>query len=213
MMHKKGNTTAYREALRVKILELASPFFKKNGISAVKMDDIANELGISKRTIYELYSNKEDLLFECVKHDSLKAQKLMTDYAAVAENEMDLLAYGLKMKLEDIEQINPCFLESIHKYPKIVDFINHTKIEQSLESNKLIKRCVDKGFFMEDINYDILYKLTDAMVACVMQSRLYQQFSLKEIFLTIITVHIRGCCTKVGIDYLNKYVEKFKAPQ
>ena len=61
-MRKTGNTTAYREGLRQKILDTAMGLFKQKGIKAVRMDDIATEIAISKRTLYEIYSNKEDLL-------------------------------------------------------------------------------------------------------------------------------------------------------
>lgn len=71
-MRKTGNITVYRENLKTRILETSMQLFKQKGIRAVKMDDIATEMGISKRTLYEIYSNKEDLLYECVKHDSEK---------------------------------------------------------------------------------------------------------------------------------------------
>lgn len=52
--------TVYRENLKIKILDTSMQLFKQKGIRAVKMDDIANDMGISKRTLYEIYSNKED---------------------------------------------------------------------------------------------------------------------------------------------------------
>ena len=57
------NISTYKEALKDKILTTAMTAFARNGIRAVKMDDIANALSISKRTLYEVYRNKEDLLF------------------------------------------------------------------------------------------------------------------------------------------------------
>ena len=54
----------YRKEIKEKILQLATTMFFQHGIRKVKMDDIANHLKISKRTLYELYQNKEDLLYE-----------------------------------------------------------------------------------------------------------------------------------------------------
>ena len=54
----------YRKEIKEKILQLATTMFFQHGIRKVKMDDIANYLKISKRTLYELYQNKEDLLYE-----------------------------------------------------------------------------------------------------------------------------------------------------
>ena len=66
-MYKTNTPTEYREQLRGRILETAMKEFCARGIKQVKMDDIARKLGISKRTLYEIYANKETLLFEGVK--------------------------------------------------------------------------------------------------------------------------------------------------
>ena len=56
----------YRQELRSRIVEAATQMFHKHGIKMVKMDDIATSLTISKRTLYEIYDNKEDLVYEVV---------------------------------------------------------------------------------------------------------------------------------------------------
>jgi len=66
-MQETKEISAYKQGLKGKILEMAMKAFGEKGIRAVKMDDVAVYLGISKRTLYELYDNKEQLLFEGVK--------------------------------------------------------------------------------------------------------------------------------------------------
>ena len=66
-MKTANRLTEYRKELKGRILEVAVDEFLKSGIRAVKMDDIARLLGISKRTLYEIYPNKEDILLECIK--------------------------------------------------------------------------------------------------------------------------------------------------
>ncbi|WP_306303127.1 TetR/AcrR family transcriptional regulator [Prevotella falsenii] len=56
----------YKKEVKAKILQSATTMFFQNGIRKVKMDDIAAHLKISKRTLYEIYQNKEDLLYEVV---------------------------------------------------------------------------------------------------------------------------------------------------
>ena len=61
----------YRNELKERILEYSEKEFYANGVKQVKMDNIANYLSISKRTLYEIYPTKEDLLLECLKkHDT-----------------------------------------------------------------------------------------------------------------------------------------------
>lgn len=74
------NASIYRETLKGKILTAAMAAFTKKGIKAVKMDDIAAALSISKRTLYELYENKEDLLLEGIKRYNKKCARRITPF-------------------------------------------------------------------------------------------------------------------------------------
>ncbi len=205
-MRKNGNTTAYRESLRLKILEKAMPLFKRNGVKAVKMDDVANEMGISKRTLYEIYSNKEDLLFECVKHDEDEMSKDISEYARTAENEMDVIAYFFKLKLKDLGSINPCFYTELHKYDKIVDFLQTSNASRRDSSVEFIRKGIEHGFFRDDLNYNIVHKMGDGVMNYVMESKLYKTYSFREIFRTFIEIYMRGCCTEKGLRYLDNFM-------
>ena len=74
-MSRMRYNTSYRQTLKQKILATAMMLFSERGIKAVKMDDISNHLSISKRTLYEIYDNKEDLLFECLKNRFEESEK------------------------------------------------------------------------------------------------------------------------------------------
>ncbi|MCD8298037.1 MAG: TetR/AcrR family transcriptional regulator [Prevotella sp.] len=208
-MRQIGNTTAYRESLRQKILEAAIPLFKKNGVRAVKMDDIANVLGISKRTLYELYNDKEDLLVECIKFESDMRTKKITEYAETQENEMNIITYALKLRLDDLTATNAQFFTDLHKYSKIVALVQENKEKQRENTSKFIKRCIEHGYFRDDLNYDIVDCMSDAAMDYVMQNKIYQKYSWKEIIYTFMVLHMRGCCTEEGYKFLHDIVEEF----
>lgn len=67
LMNKTITPNEYRQELRLRLLRVAMREFRSKGIKAVKMDDIANILSVSKRTMYETFENKEHLLMESVK--------------------------------------------------------------------------------------------------------------------------------------------------
>ena len=69
-MYKGSSQTCYKLELLNRILKAAMTEFLHKGVKSVKMDDIANTLAISKRTLYEIYSNKEELLLEAVRRSS-----------------------------------------------------------------------------------------------------------------------------------------------
>ncbi len=205
-MRKTNNMTAYRESLRHKILDTAMSFFKKKGIKAVRMDDISTELGISKRTLYEIYSTKEDLLFECLRNENEIMTKRLADYAMTAENEMAVIAYFIKIKLKDLGTINPLFFTEMEKYERIVRFFKENNEKQSARSQEFMEKGIEHGFFRGDLNYDIINKMGDAAMNFVMQTRLYEKYRLNEIFHTFIIVFLRGCCTEKGLVYLDKFI-------
>ena len=74
-------TNAYRQQLKGRIMETALKAFTQQGIRAVKMDAIASELSISKRTLYEIYEDKEHLLFETIKNYDERKRQTLTEYA------------------------------------------------------------------------------------------------------------------------------------
>lgn len=207
-MRKPGNTTAYRESLRRKILDTAMQLFKQKGIKAVRMDDIATEIAISKRTLYEIYSNKEDLLFECLRNENDLMTKRLSDYALKAENEMAVLAYFIKLKLKDLGSTNPLFFTEMHKYERIMEFFRQNKEKQSDNSQAFMRKGIEQGFFRGDLNYGIVNKMGDAAMDFVMQTRLYEQYKLDEIFHTFIIVFLRGCCTEKGLAYLDRFISE-----
>ena len=81
-MYNTATETTYRQELKEKILITAINLFHKHGIRSVKMDDIANELKISKRTLYEIYSNKEELLLEVVRRDKQREKRRLDEITA-----------------------------------------------------------------------------------------------------------------------------------
>lgn len=205
-MQKSNTTTAYKESLRMKIINAALPLFKQNGIRAVKMDYIASTMGISKRTLYEIYSNKEDLLFECVKHDAAEFSSKILEYAKTAGNEMEVMVYFMELKMKDFGMINPLFFSEMHKYSKIMDFLKRDKIKQRENSAEFTNKGIEHGFFRDDINFDIISRMGDAAMNNVMQNQLYRIYPMKEIFRTYIIVFMRACCTEKGMKYVEKFI-------
>ena len=68
MTYKCDDSTEHKNQVRSKIIDVASDMFLTKGIKTVKMDDVSKELGISKRTLYEFFNNKETLLLYCMKN-------------------------------------------------------------------------------------------------------------------------------------------------
>lgn len=120
-MYKSGTPTEYRQRLRQRILKTAIREFQSKGIKAVKMDDIANLLSVSKRTVYELYKNKEQLLMECVKEEHCGFDAYMATYASGANRHViDIILEFYRLQMRHLAGISPVYFMELHKFPEIM---------------------------------------------------------------------------------------------
>lgn len=201
--YKNITPTIYRQELKGKILVTAMSLFKREGIKRVKMDDIAQALSISKRTLYETYENKEQLLCEGVIYEHQLRQEQLRQFTEQAENEIEMVMEFIRQEIVLLGGVNPLFFSELAKYERVVELLNEEHEQKRLHSMKFVKRGVEKGYFRSDINYDIVTKMSDAVVQHVMMTRMYEEYPLSEIFRNHVDILFRGICTDKGIAALH----------
>ena len=202
-MQKNAPNTTYRMDLRTKILHCALCNFREKGIKAVKMDDIANQLSVSKRTLYEIFNKKEDLLFACVKsHDEEMRQRLET---LIQKNDtvMDILAAFLRLHIVESCHTNPLFYAELPKYPKVMEYIDRKHDTQREQSIGFMLKGVEEGFFREDVNYTVITHMTEVFMQNVMDTQYYHTFPMPESVKNVILLVLRGVCTEKGLQRLD----------
>ena len=202
-MQEKKTITAYKEGLREVILNTAMKAFAEKGIRAVKMDDIAERLSISKRTMYEIYATKEELLYEGVK-TSYKLQKEKLAELSKGKDLMDMFVNYYRMRVEESHTTSQAFYNDLIKYPRVLRYLNHEKIHSRENLLKFFERGVQEGYFRDDINYELAARIFDAVSSYVMEQRLYSLYSIEELFTSLSFVSLRGLCTKKGIKKLEQ---------
>lgn len=208
MYKNSNNSLAHRQELKYRILRIAMPLFKQKGIKAIRMDDIANALSISKRTLYEIYENKEDLLLECVKMDSDNLSKRILDYSMTAENELDIVVTYFRYKFADLDSLSTAFLTELKKYDKVTEFLAEQCKEQQERSSQFMRKCIENGFFVPNLNYNIIQDLCDSLMSSGIPFSLGQKYTLREIFYNFFIVLLRGFCTEKGLTLLDQYLKK-----
>ena len=204
-------TTAYRASLRERIIERAMQDFSKNGIRAVKMDTLAKELGISKRTMYEIFEDKESLLFEGIKVYGDRKREYLHSYAEEGHDVIDIIMEAYHMKVEEVRAVNPDFYLDLMKYPRLAQ---HMKEEQqkSLEGFlTFMKRGVDDGYFRPDVNYELVPHIFEALGQYILTNSLVQQYSVEELFSNCFLIALRGFCTDKGLHTIDKLMAEAKS--
>ena len=104
----------YRQALRDRILDTAIRLFIQHGVRSVKMDDVARELTISKRTLYEIYDNKEQVLFESIRKYRLRRRQELENTVRESANVMDIILYIYREKIKEFQLVNPLFYSAVY---------------------------------------------------------------------------------------------------
>jgi transcriptional regulator, tetR family len=203
-MYNTATETTYRQELKEKILITAITLFHKHGIRSVKMDDIANELKISKRTLYEIYSNKEELLLEVVRRDKQREKRRMDEIGRTGSNVINIIIEICRFRLEEFSQINPLFFEEIHKYPELLAYVRRVHDEREIDAHAFIQRGIDEGLFLPNLNYNIVRTMTVALQNAIMNQYLYKKYDIKELAHVSILFFIRAYCTMKGVKLLDE---------
>ena len=205
-MQERKNISTYKQSLRERILETAMRAFATRGVRAVKMDDIAAELSISKRTLYELYNNKEDLLFEGIKR--YKEQRHEELLAYPVDNVMDFILHVYRMQTDEFRSVNPSFFADVEKYPRVLKYLDEDKSKNHDQTMDFMRRGVEEGYFRADVNYELVNHMFEALSGYMMSNHLYQKYSFEELFTNLLFITLRGFCTQKGVKVLDSFIEK-----
>lgn len=207
-MHQPNYTMEHREDLRQQILKVAIREFTTIGVKSVKMDDIARNLKISKRTLYEIYENKEALLMECVVRRLQLFEAKMERFNVRGDKQVtEILLEFYRLQMEELRDMNPLYFEDLHKYPRVTAYLDQTQREHNVRSKAFFSRGVEEGYFRGDFNYELISRLGSSMMQNVMEYKLYNLYSLQDIFRNVIMLFIRGLCTAKGIAELDRQLE------
>ena len=207
-MKSRNGETPYKVSLHGRIVRTATKLFHTHGIKSVKMDDIANALTISKRTIYEIFETKELLLEEVVRVHDESHSDMLKSVVAGGGDVMDVIIAFYRSFVLEIAEVSPQFFEDLGKYPRITGRMYDSREQRRNEADAFLMRGVQEGYFRPDINLAILHEITDAFSSHVISTSLYKEYSMKEIFRNLLIIVFRGMCTEKGLKRLDILLEE-----
>lgn len=196
-----------KEILKKQVVEEASRAFAKLGIRSVRMDDIAFSLSMSKRTLYELFHDKEQLLLEVIRMHRQEMNEYLTEIASKAENALEVIFAFYRRKSKELYDLNPQFLRDLRKYPKVLEFIREE--QRSLDAAALnhFKEGVEQGIFREDINFEIINQAMSMQLDLIVHSDLSENYPLSDIYREITFLHMRGITTEKGMRMVDAFLQ------
>lgn len=201
----------YRRELRPRILAAAAEMFRVKGIRAVKMDDIAHQLTISKRTLYEIYPNKEELVVECLKLQMEEHEAAFRAIIPDNANTMDILILFLKKHFDGMARLSPALYDDLVGYPRLKKMLDERRQRNAENVKHFFMRGIDEGFFMPDYDIELAHRMNMILSDQIRAQRLHNDFAPDRIFRFNILIFIRSFCTIKGIEMLDKALAEMKS--
>lgn len=192
---------------RLRILQEAGILFSRLGIRAVTMDYIAGHLGVSKRTIYELFSDKDDLLQQAIEEGVKYHREKMVGMINQSENVIEAIVGFSKYHHDVLGKIHPLFMEDLEKYHNKVyrHLMESGVLKDGTVSMLILKKGVDDGTFRNDIDINLAntFLLQTLQFCAENEKDGNKEFSKENVGNTIFLPYLRGICTEEGLIKLN----------
>ena len=188
----------------------AEKLFLKLGIRSVSMDDISRGLGISKKTLYQHFENKDSLVETVIKTHICRDQEEMEIINTASKNALDELKKMSAHVWEEIKNVSPGALYDLQKYyRKSWDILMLEQREHTFECFvKNIERGMKEGLFREDINAAIVAKIY-ANTNYFLLDQLSDpkpKFKKRELVDELFNYHVHGIATAKGLRLWKKYM-------
>ncbi len=198
--------------MRDKIIHTSADMFLTLGFKSVTMDDIANALGISKKTIYQHFDNKTKLVETTTMHVFDMISHGIDCICALEKNPIEEL-YDIKHFVMDHlkdEKSSPQYQLKKY-YPKIYATLKQKQFEVMHDCVKEnLNRGIKQGLFRDSINVEFIARIYFNSVLAIKDTDLFplKIFSMNMLLENYLEYHLRGISTEKGIDSLNTIITK-----
>lgn len=196
------------------IIQTATQLFIENGVKTVTVDKIVKQLRTSKRTVYNHFENKTELLRAClaVYHEKIKTENETIINAA--PNAIAALGSMQHAIIKRTYQVNPNFFSDIiHYHPGLLEEsyrnTNNFAHQQIID---IAQWGIQDGIFQEDMDIEVAGKTVLVMLKLLKDNSLFPiiKYSKERLTFGILVPYLRGFCTQKGVQLLAEQEELFK---
>jgi TetR/AcrR family transcriptional regulator, cholesterol catabolism regulator len=197
--------------IKKKILKGAESLFMKYGVRSISMDDIARHLSVSKKTLYQHFADKEDIVtITCQSH----IEEMSQEFEMIrknSKNAIDELAKISSCLKQNSEEMNPSLLFDLQKYhPRAWNvWVNHKNkfIRESVVRN--LSQGIEEGYFRPEIDKEVIATMRLELVQLVFDDQIFppSRFKLYEVQIQIFDHFVYGLVTEKGRKLYQKYKE------
>ncbi|GAB2563914.1 TetR/AcrR family transcriptional regulator [Spirosoma areae] len=199
--------------MKERILAEAERLFWKYGVRSVTMEDIARQLGISKKTIYQHFTDKEQILYQVIQDKMVRNQSEMDCMVVEPGNPVEEILNVLNLMQKNADKVSPNFLMDIKRYyPQAFALFRQYKeghIMRSILEN--IQKGIGQGIYRSDINPAILARLRVEQIELAFNNEIFptDQYTMHDIQSELMHHFVRGMLTETGFTIYNQYVNQY----
>jgi len=198
--------------MKCEILKKSIKIFLKFGFKSTTMDDIANKMAISKKTIYKYFKNKEQLVDESL---SFFHEAIHTEVATICNKGFNAIEenFEIKKMFKDLLQNSgesPMF--QLQKYyPETFKKVINNEFAMFKDCiSQNLKKGIQEGLYRNNLNINITTRFYFSLVFSVHDPNLFtnEDRTINQLEIDALTYHTRAIATKKGIEILEKQLEK-----
>lgn len=196
---------------KLEILEKATAIFLRFGIKSVTMDDMSRELGMSKKTLYTYFKDKNDLVVQIIKVKTEFDRVNCTCIIDEAENAIDAMFRVNKFVSTMMKNIHPSVFYDLKKFhPEAMALLHQHKwhfVKETILQN--IKRGKDEGMYRAEIHEEVLAIVYVGATDLISNGEAFASMDLTsdQIFYEIMKFQLHGMVTQKGLEYLLERIE------
>jgi TetR/AcrR family transcriptional regulator, cholesterol catabolism regulator len=195
-----------------RIQKKAHELFLRYGIRSISMDDIATQLGMSKKTIYQFFSEKDELVNAVMDDEVTQTQHDCELCKKNAKNAVDEIFLTLEQLYDQFSQLNPMVLYDAEKFhPKAFEKFRKMKEEFLMEVvAHNLRRGIEEELYRPDINVEMMshYRVETMMVPFAMAASAPSKFNLANVTRETMEHFLFGLATLKGYKLIVKYKEE-----
>lgn len=198
--------------MKQKIIQKATILFLDLGFKSVTMDDIADEMGISKKTIYIHFKNKTALVKQCAFSVMERISTGIDTICALDQNPIDELFEIKQFIMEELqnEKSSPQY-QLERYYPEISKALQQEQFNKMMECTKRnIVKGITVGLYRKNVDPEFIARVYFVGIKGIRDQKLFplKRFSTKYITDEYLEYHLRGIATKEGLLSLNRFIKE-----
>ncbi len=185
------------------ILQRSQAMFMRYGIKSVTMDELSRELGISKKTLYQYFETKEELIEQIIEKHIVKEQCLIEEARATSKNALEEMILMAKHVLDELRHLTPTTMYDLQKYYRAsFDKLQarfQIQIFGAIKEN--LERGIKEGLYRKEVNAEIIARFYNVLSLTLIDEASFpsDKYPKEKMYLEFLDYHIHGIASPKGL--------------